>query len=45
MPLKYTRAFFDLMLPRMEIDDSHVVELLKLKVDTPDSDQTFLNMV
>jgi hypothetical protein len=33
------------MLPRMEIDDSHVVELLKLKVDTPDSDQTFLNMV
>ena len=38
MPLKYTRAFFDTMLPRMEIDDSHVVELLKLKMDTSDSD-------
>ena len=42
---KYIEAFFYTMLPRMEIKDSHIVKLVQIKNEIPDTNSMFTNML
>ena len=42
---KYLESFFYSMLPRIQIQDSHIVKLLHLKSKIPDTEQRFVNIL
>jgi len=42
---KYMEAFFYQMLPRMEIEDSHLVQLMVIKSQVPDTNSMFSNVL
>ena len=42
---KYMNFFFFSMLPRMEIDDSHIVQLMTIKSQVPDTNGMFMNIL
>ena len=42
---KYVEAFFNNMLPRVDIRDDHIVNLLALKLQTPDNNTNFANLI
>lgn len=42
---KYFQAFFLNLLPRMTIDDKHIVKLVLLKNDVADNNKTTMNML
>ena len=42
---KYVESFFHSLLPRMEIKDEHIVKLLALKLQTPDNNTNFANLM
>lgn len=42
---KYFETFFFSLLPRMEVKDEHIVKLLSLKMQTPDTNSNFSNML
>ena len=42
---KVVENFFHYLLPRMEIKDEHIVKLISLKMDTPDNNTNFANML
>jgi hypothetical protein len=42
---KVVENFFHSMLPRMEIRDEHIVKLLQLKLQTPDNNTNFTNLI
>lgn len=41
----YVERFFFAMLPRLEIEDSHIVALLNIKAQVPDTNSVFMNML
>lgn len=38
-------TFFYSLLPRMEVKDEHIVRLITLKLQTPDTSTSFINMM
>lgn len=42
---KYVENFFHSLLPRMDIKDEHIVRLLTLKLQTPDNNTNFANII
>ena len=43
LTLNSFNSFFNMLLPRLKIKDSHVVTLVALKQDTPDNEKNFMN--
>jgi hypothetical protein len=41
----YLTSFFHSLLPTMQIQDAHIVRLVAIKANTPDSDTSFTNML
>ena len=42
---KYVETFFHSLLPRMDIKDEHIVKLLSLKLQVPDNNTNFANLI
>ena len=42
---KYLETFFYHMLPRMQIEDRHIVQLMSIKSRVADNNSTFMNML
>lgn len=42
---KYIDTFFYSMLPRMKIEDKHIVKLLEIKSKVPDTNSMYMNIL
>ena len=42
---KYMETFFYHMLPRMHVEDRHIVKLLTIKSQVPDTNSMYMNML
>lgn len=42
---KYMCTFFSCMLPRMEIQDSHIAKLMMIKTEVPDNNVMYINVL
>ena len=42
---KSVESYFHSLLPRLEIEDEHIVKLLSLKISIPDNNTNFANLV